>query len=196
VNFGIALATFAVIFPAELPDKTMIANLVLGSKYKPQHVYAGVVLALAAQVVIAVAAGRILGLLPHRLLQLVLALLFAAGAVMIVKEQGGRAEAENEVRRVKDAPPFWKVGTTAFVVVFLAEFGDLTQIATANLAAKFNNPVSVGVGSVFALWLVGAIGVWGGRNVLRIIPMKLFTGIASFLLALFAVISLVGAFSG
>jgi putative Ca2+/H+ antiporter (TMEM165/GDT1 family) len=193
MSLGIVLATFAVIFPAELPDKSTIAALVLGTKYKPSHVYIGVVLAFAAQVVIAVAAGSLLVLLPHRLLQIVVGVMFAVGAVLIIRERGGEDEAEARVRSVAATRPLWKVSLTSFTVVFLAEFGDLTQIATANLVAKFGNPISVGIGSVLALWVVGAIGVWGGRPLLKLVPMKVFTGIAATLLAVFAAVTLVGA---
>lgn len=183
MNLSIMVTTFAVIFPAELPDKTMVAALVLGSKYKAHQVFAGLAAAFALQVVIAVAAGRILTLLPHRLLEGVVGILFAIGAVLIFREHGGKAEAETQIQQVQPAASFWKVSLTAFTVVFLAEFGDLTQIATANLAAKFGHPLSVGIGSVLALWAVGAIGVWGGQNVLRVIPMKIFTLTAALLLA-------------
>jgi putative Ca2+/H+ antiporter (TMEM165/GDT1 family) len=193
MNLGIILTAFAVIFPAELPDKSTIAALVLDVKYHPRHVFIGVAAAFAVQVMIAVTAGHFLGLLPHRLLQIIVGLLFAIGAFLIVRQRGGEAEAEHETRLVEDKAPFWRVSTTAFAVVFFAEMGDLTQIATANLAAKFHNPLSVGIGSVLALWSVGAIGIWGGKNVLRVIPLTLFTRIAALLMAILAVASFVSA---
>jgi putative Ca2+/H+ antiporter (TMEM165/GDT1 family) len=193
MNIGIILTAFAVIFPAELPDKTTIAVLVLGVKYKPSHVFAGVAAAFAAQVVIAVTIGHFLGLLPQRLLEFVVGLLFAAGALLIIRQRGGELEVENETNNVSDKPPFWRVSATAFVVVFLAEMGDLTQIATANLAAKFDNPLSVGVGSVLALWAVGAIGIWGGKNFLRRIPLTLFTKAAAIVMTILSVGSFIAA---
>jgi putative Ca2+/H+ antiporter (TMEM165/GDT1 family) len=196
MDFAISLATFAVIFPAELPDKSTIAALVLGIKYKPQHVFAGVAAAFAVQVVIAVSAGQVLGMLPHRILDIVVGLFFFGGAYLIARQQGGEAIVESEIKDIPDTPSFWRVSATAFSVVFLAEFGDLTQIATANLAAKFHNPLSVGVGSVLALWSVGAIGIWGGKNLLRVIPMKLFTRFAAIILAVFGVVSFVSAIRG
>jgi putative Ca2+/H+ antiporter (TMEM165/GDT1 family) len=53
------------------------------------------------------------------------------------------------------------------VVIFLAEWGDLTQILTANLAAHYHSPFSVGVGAVAALWSVAAIAVVSGQRLLR-----------------------------
>ncbi len=97
------------------------------------------------------------------------------------------------MRNVAEATSYLRIGLTSFLVIFLAEFGDLTQIATANLVAKFGNPISVGIGSVVALWLVGAIGVWGGKSMLRVIPMRTFTGIAAAILAILATVTLAGA---
>jgi Ca2+/H+ antiporter, TMEM165/GDT1 family len=78
---------------------------------------------------------------------------------------------------------------TAFVVVFLAEWGDLTQILTASLAARFHAPLSVGLGAGLALWSVAALAVIAGRP-LRRLPAALvgrLTGIVLLVLAAFAV---------
>ena len=61
---------------------------------------------------------------------------------------------------------------TAFVVIFLAEWGDLTQILTANLAAKYHDVWAVGVGSVLALWAVAGVAVVGGRTLLRAVNVS------------------------
>jgi putative Ca2+/H+ antiporter (TMEM165/GDT1 family) len=60
---------------------------------------------------------------------------------------------------------------TAFIVIFLAEWGDLTQILTANLAAKYHSPLSVGLASVLALWAVAGLAVIGGNRVMRFVPI-------------------------
>jgi putative Ca2+/H+ antiporter (TMEM165/GDT1 family) len=64
------------------------------------------------------------------------------------------------------------VATTAFIVIFLAEWGDLTQILTANLAAHYHSPLSVGLGALAALWAVAALAVIGGRGVLRFVNIR------------------------
>jgi putative Ca2+/H+ antiporter (TMEM165/GDT1 family) len=64
-----------------------------------------------------------------------------------------------------------RVVVTAFIVIFLAEWGDLTQILTANLAAHYHSPLSVGLGAVLALWAVAAIAVLGGQSVLRFVKI-------------------------
>ena len=61
--------------------------------------------------------------------------------------------------------------TTSFIVIFLAEWGDLTQILTANLAAHYHAPLSVGMGALAALWAVAAVAVVGGQSLLRWVDM-------------------------
>jgi putative Ca2+/H+ antiporter (TMEM165/GDT1 family) len=193
VNLAVIITTFAIILPAELPDKSMIAALVLGTRFRPLYVYLGVITAFAVHVVIAVIAGSLLSKLPRQPLELIVALLFLIGAYLLLKHHGGEGDAEKLTSKPPDRPSFWKVVSLGFMVIFIPEFGDLTQIATANLAAKFHDPLSVGLGSLLALWTAGAIGVWGGRNLLRLIPIKWFTRLAATLLFILALGSFVTA---
>ena len=72
-------------------------------------------------------------------------------------------EVEVEVSGL-DGAGFWKVASLGYGVVFAAEFGDLTQILTANLAAKYHDPHSAGIGAVLALWAaVGLLEVLAER---------------------------------
>ena len=82
MSLAIAATVFAVIFLAELPDKTALASVILGSRYRPSWVFAGVAAAFAVHVGLAIAAGSLLALLPHRPVEIVVAVLFAAGAVL------------------------------------------------------------------------------------------------------------------
>jgi putative Ca2+/H+ antiporter (TMEM165/GDT1 family) len=63
------------------------------------------------------------------------------------------------------------VALTAFVVIFVAEWGDITQILTANLAAHYHSPLSVALGAVLALWCVAALAVASGQSLLRLIDV-------------------------
>ena len=56
-----------------------------------------------------------------------------------------------------------RIAVTAFTVIFVAEWGDLTQLLTANLAAHYHDPLSVATGAVLALWTASAIAVTSGR---------------------------------
>ncbi|HTB55799.1 MAG TPA: TMEM165/GDT1 family protein, partial [Trebonia sp.] len=77
----------------------------------------------------------------------------------------------------------------------VAEFGDLTQIATATLAARYHDPLSVGVGAVLALWAVAALAIVGGRGLLKVIPLTWITRIAAGIMLVLAGISVAAAVS-
>jgi Ca2+/H+ antiporter, TMEM165/GDT1 family len=70
---------------------------------------------------------------------------------------------------------FWPVVGTAFAVVFLAEFGDLTQFLTISLSARFHDPVAVGIGATLGLWVAAGLAVTVGWRVLTLIPMHWLT---------------------
>jgi Ca2+/H+ antiporter, TMEM165/GDT1 family len=183
VSLTATLASFLIILPAELPDKTILACLVMGSRYRPWYVFAGAATAFAVQVALAVTAGNLLTLLPHQPTEIVVAALFVLGAVLLLRQK--RHDSDEYVEDHTSRRGFLPVSATAFVVVFLAEFGDLTQILTANLAAKYHEPLSVGLGSVVALWVAAGVAIAGGRSLLKVIPITwLSRGAALVMLAL------------
>lgn len=193
MNFAVAVTVFAVIFPAELPDKTALASLVLGSRYPPGYVFAGAATAFAVHVGLAIAAGSLLGLLPHRPLEAVVAALFALGAILLLR---GHHDEEDEDAEVKgEEPGFWRVAGTSFGIVLAAEFGDLTQIATASLAARYHDPASVAAGAVLALWAVAGLAILGGRSLLKILPLVWITRVAAVIMLVLAGVSLAAAAS-
>jgi putative Ca2+/H+ antiporter (TMEM165/GDT1 family) len=194
VDLAVVLTTFVVIFPAELPDKSMFASLVLGTRFRPLPVFCGVAAAFAVHVVIAVSIGGVFALLPERLVLFVVAALFAGGAALLLlgkddEEEEGAAEASVAVA---DQRPV-RVALASFGVVFLGEWGDITQITTANLAARYRDPVSVGVGALLALWSVAALAVTVGRGLVKRIPTRLIRRLTAVVLAVLAVLSLVEA---
>ncbi len=190
MQFGLIFGVFALIFVAELPDKTMIATLIMGSRYRPVLVWIGATAAFGVHVAIAVLAGRLLALLPHRWVEAVTALLFAGGALylLLVSEEEEEAEGAEEV---EEGPAGLKPIATAFMVIFVGEFGDLTQILTANLAAKYHQPLAVFIGAFAALAAVAAAGAFGGRALLRVLPLKVIRKAGGVLLAGFAIYTLV-----
>ena len=193
MSLAIAATVFAVIFLAELPDKTALASLLLGSRYRPAWVFAGVAAAFTVHVGLAIAAGGLLALLPHRPLEIVVAAAFALGAVLLLR---GRPEGGDEhVELHGREPGFWRVAWTSFAVILVAEFGDLTQIATATLAARYHDPLSVGVGAVVALWAVAALAIAGGRGLLKVMPLAWITRVAAGVMLVLAGISVAAAVS-
>jgi putative Ca2+/H+ antiporter (TMEM165/GDT1 family) len=178
--------SFGVIFVAELPDKTMIASIVLASRYRPVPVLVGTASAMVVNAAVAVAAGRLLELLPHRVVEGVVAALFAAGALYLffTREASEEREGEEAAERVHSGR---RVALAAFGVIVLAELGDITQILTANLAAHYHDPWSVFVGSALALVAVTSIGVVGGRALIRVLPLAAIRKAAGVLLGGFAI---------
>jgi putative Ca2+/H+ antiporter (TMEM165/GDT1 family) len=183
-----ALLTFAVIFPAELPDKSLMASLVLGTRYRSLPVWLGASAAFAVHVVIAVAAGGLLRLLPSTVVEVVVTVLFAVGAAVLLLGNEEDAAASDTPR---DATSFPRVFWTSFGVVFVGEWGDITQLATANLAARYNDPISVGLGAVLALAAAAGVVLLAGDRLLRRIPLHWVRRAAGVLLALLALLSLI-----
>jgi Ca2+/H+ antiporter, TMEM165/GDT1 family len=188
----VVLATFALVFAAELPDKTAIAGLILGTRYRPLWVFAGVAAAFTVHVVLAIVAGSLLGMLPHRSLQAVVAVLFALGAALLLR---GRHDQE-AVEDVATEPTFWRVAGTGFMVILAAEFGDLTQIVTANLAAHYRSPLAVGAGALAGLLGVAGLAITGGRALLRVLPITWITRAAALAMLVLSGFSLAAAISG
>jgi putative Ca2+/H+ antiporter (TMEM165/GDT1 family) len=182
VNPYIAFICFPVIFVGELPDKTMFASLVMATRARPFQVWLGAAAAFVVHVVIATTVGvALFTMIDRRAVDAVVAVLFVVGAGYAWRE-GGRMEAEPAGRVVTRHG----VVVTAFVVIFLAEWGDLTQILTANLVAKYHSPLSVGTGSVLALWAVAALAVASGQRLLRMVnvaTVRKITAVAAVVLA-------------
>ncbi len=178
ISLTVTAVVFGVVFLAELPDKTALAGLVLGTRYRASYVFAGVAAAFAVHVALAVAAGSVLTLLPQQLVHAVTGALFLGGAAMLLLKKD---EDEEEIRKPEDQS-FWKVSGAGFMLILVAEFGDLTQIMTANLAARYDDPLSVGLGAVLALWAVAGLGIVGGKALMKRVPLKLITRIAALLM--------------
>jgi Ca2+/H+ antiporter, TMEM165/GDT1 family len=181
---------FAVIFIAELPDKSLFASLVLGTRYRALWVWLGVSAAFIVHVVIAVVAGHLLTLLPHRAVQVVVAVLFAIGAVILLIPQRSDSHAD-QTASDRAMAGVASVILTSFGVVFVGEWGDVTQIATANLAAKYNDPVSVGIGAALGLMTVAAVAITAGSTLLRFVSIAVVRRVAGLILAGFAVVTVV-----
>jgi Ca2+/H+ antiporter, TMEM165/GDT1 family len=196
MNFAVAGTVFGLIFLAELPDKTALASLVLGTRYRPLYVFAGTAAAFTVHVGLAIAAGSLLGLLPHRALQAIVGALFLLGAILLLRGRHEAEEEENLTIAEGKEPTFLRVASTGFLVILVAEFGDLTQIVTANLAAKYHDPLSVGVGAVLGLWAVAALAIVGGRSLLKLVPITVITRVAAAIMAVLAVLSVIEAIRG
>jgi Ca2+/H+ antiporter, TMEM165/GDT1 family len=190
MHLTVIAAVFPLIFLGELPDKTMFATLVLASRSRPLAVWGGAAAAFAVHVVIAVAVGAALfALIPRRGLDAVVAAMFLAGAVYAYLIRNH----DEATRSVRPASSAWRVAAGATLVIFIAEWGDLTQILTANLAAHYHSPVSVGLASLMALWAVAALAVVSGANLLRFLSVRILRLVTAAVLLALAVYSAVQA---
>jgi putative Ca2+/H+ antiporter (TMEM165/GDT1 family) len=188
---AVVATTFVLILPAELPDKTMVATLVLATRYRPLPVWVGVAAAFVVQSLVAVVAGGLLAQFPHRPVLAASAALFATGAILLFRgteESVDDEEREIERQTAASQSPR-RIALTSFGVLFAAEWGDLSQLLTAGLAARYNDPVGVFVGSWTALALIAGIAVIAGRGLLRAVPLRLVRRIAATLFAVLAIVT-------
>ncbi|MCT9010466.1 TMEM165/GDT1 family protein [Streptomyces rhizosphaerihabitans] len=185
------LTAFGLIFLAELPDKTMFASLAMGTRMRPLYVWFGTSTAFIVHVAIAVGAGSLLSLLPTMVVKLVSAALFAFGAFVLLRENG---DDEDEEGGAKTITGFWPVYTTAFMAIFISEWGDLTQITTANLAAT-NGWLPTAIGSAAALMSVSALALLAGRFIAKRVPLKTVQRIGGLCMIALALWTLIEAFT-
>ncbi|MCW2842234.1 MAG: hypothetical protein JWN22_150 [Nocardioides sp.] len=174
MDLAIIALTFAAIFVVELPDKTFVATLVLATKYRPLLVWIGVGLAFTVQTIVAVALGHAVSFLPENLVRAVAGVIFLAGAVLLFRE--GRShhlasEDEEEFAAKATAATGWRAVLTCFLILFAAEWGDLSQLLTISLVAKYDDPVSVFIGALGALLTVSALAAVSGRALMRVVSL-------------------------
>ena len=167
-DFGIFVTVFGVIFIAELPDKTAVAALVLATRHRALPVFLATASALMLQSLIAVAAGGLLALLPARPVHVAAGLLFLVSALFMWRRKD-EAEPGTEASNAPAPKTFKAAFVKSFVIVFLAELGDLTQLGTAALAARFRSPITVFAASSLALCCVAALAVFLGNRLSRLI---------------------------
>lgn len=184
MRLGVLAAVFPLVLLAELPDKTMFASLLLAARGRPLAVWAGASLAFAVHVVIAVAAGRLLSLVPPQPLHAIVAALFF-GAAIYALVAGPAEDEEAAARELQRVHSRRRVVGTAFLVVFIAEWGDLTQVLIANLTARYRDVVAVGVGSLAALVVAAGISAGASRLVGRL-PLRLLRWVTAAVLLVFA----------
>ena len=189
---GLGFTVFTVIFLLELPDKTALAALLLATRHRPLPVFLGAAAAFVIQSAVAVVAGSLLSLLPREPIRIGAGVLFLGMAALLVRRNLRKDEAAEEraveQEEVRHRRPF----ITAFSVVFVAEWGDLTQLATAALQARYQQPVVVFVAATLALWAVSAIAVALGNRLGAWIPERPLQFAAAGVMVLVAIALITG----
>lgn len=194
---------FAAIFVVELPDKTFIATLVLATRFRPLFVWIGVVLAFLVQTLVAVTVGGLLAQLPKRPVEAFAAVMFLVGGIILLRGAGKADEEEKETEEEfahKGAATAvgLKAIAVSFSVLFLAEWGDLSQLLTASMVLRFHEPVSVFLGAFLALATVSALGALIGRALLariRLSVIRRIGGVVCLLLSALTALQIFGVIS-
>lgn len=190
-SFTLFATVFGFIFVAELPDKTALASLVLATRFRALEVFLGAALALTVQSVVAVAAGRLFSLLPTWMVHIGAAILFLVSAIVMWRRKEETAEA-GAAKADAAQPGFFRAFWIVFSVVFIAEWGDLTQIATAGFAARYHSPFLVFSAATCALWSVAALAVLVGNRTGRLLNPRVTQRVAACLFALVGAALLLG----
>ncbi len=196
MDLAIFALTFGAIFVVELPDKTFIAALVLSTRYQPLAVWIGVGLAFGVQTVVAVTAGALATLLPDTLIKSVAFLIFLVGAILLVRTAPGADAAEKEQEeefeaKATEPKSFVKAAVASFLVLFAAEWGDLSQLLTISFVTKYHDHLSVFLGAWAALLTVSGLAVLAGRVLLRYMKLSLLHYIGAAVCLLLAVVTAV-----
>lgn len=186
-ELGIAATVFIAVFLLELPDKTALAALLLATRHPPLPVFSGAAAAFVIQSAVAVAAGSLLSLLPREPIRIGAGLLFLVMAGLIVWQNLKKVQAEEEAEVQREERRHRRPLVTAFLVVFVGEWGDLTQLATAALQARYRDPVVVFAAATLALWLVSAIAVSLGNRLGAWIPQRPLQFVAAGVMVLVAI---------
>jgi Ca2+/H+ antiporter, TMEM165/GDT1 family len=182
--------TFVAIFVVELPDKTFLATLVLATKYRPVLVWIGVSLAFLVQTTVAVLLGHAVSFLPEEVVQAAAGLMFLVGAVILIREGRSHQEAAaNDEEIETKAVHGWRAILASFLVLFAAEWGDLSQLLTISLVAKYEEPVAVFIGALGALLLVSGLAVVAGRQLQRFVKLHVLHYIGAGVCLLLAAIT-------
>lgn len=182
----IILSTFAIVFLAELGDKSQLMTISLASKYHYRPVFWGIFLGMCVITVIGVTVGTILyQVIPVFHLKILAALIFLIfGVLSLIKEE------QETKRKVKKQ----KVFTTSFFLAMVAELGDKTQLVVIALTARFQNPYLVFIGAITALALVIGAGVFLGTKLTKFIEKDKIDLIASILFIILGIAFLIEIF--
>ena len=172
--------TFLAIFVVELPDKTFLATLVLATRYRPLLVWVGVGLAFLVQTTVAVALGTVVSVLPDTVVHAAAGLMFLVGAVILFREGRSHQQAgqDADVPTTRDVHGL-RVVTASFLVLFAAEWGDLSQLLTISLVAKYQAPFSVFVGALGALLVVSGLATVAGTALQRFVKLHVLHYVGS-----------------
>lgn len=182
-SLSVFLSSFALIALAEIGDKSQLVCMTLAARHRHWPVIAGAVVAFILLNTLAVVFGAgVAAWVPERVIAGLVAVLFGAFGIhaLLNKDEGEAVEATNH--------PAHGIFFTTLILIFVAEFGDKTQIAVAGLASSVA-PIPVWLGATAALVMLSILGIWLGRTVLQRMPLIWLHRLSGSLFILFALIA-------
>jgi len=173
MNWSLLFTTYFLIFLMELPDKTALSILLLSTNHDGFGVFVGAAAAFVIQSFVAVTFGTLLAMLPPHITHIAAGILFLYFAFRLWQESREKEE-EGEEATPKKHEHFRQSVINSFLMIFIAEWGDLTQLATAALQVKYHDLVPIVVGAILALWSVTVLSIVLGRTLKKWLdPQKL-----------------------
>ena|ERR1041385_14547 len=152
------LATYGTVFAAEIVgDKLLYTTGLLATRYRTAPILCGMVAAFMAKMGAAVLLGRVIAKLPPLLVAVITAINFFAIALVLWRKQDKR-EANQEY-------PASRAAMVSFAAIFFSEWGDVGQITTATMAARFGAPLAVWLGAVSAMVTKGILAASIGAGI-------------------------------
>lgn len=183
-----SLIVFIAIFLAELPDKTMFATLMLSTRLRrPLAVWIGVSIGYCTHVTVAVLFGSALSKLPERPIHAVVGLVFLGSGIFMFRSSTEHHESNSvELTQRK----FFQVTYLSATTILVAEFADMTQLATVGFAVRTGDSLGVAIGAASALCTVSAIAVVAGSWLQRNVKLQLVQRTASVLFIILGFLAL------
>ena len=185
---GNAVLVFVAIFLAELPDKTMFATLMLSTRMRrPLAVWIGVSIGYCTHVTVAGLFGSALSKLPERPIHAVVGFVFLGSGILMFRSSRDKQEKQDEIKVSRN---FFQVVYISTSAILVAEFADLTQLATVGFAVRTGDSLGVAIGAATALCTVSAIAVAAGAWLQRKVKLQLVQRAASVFFIIFGILSL------
>lgn len=178
------LKAFALIFIAEMGDKTQILAMAFATRFPVKKVLLGIFLGAFLNHGLAVLLGSVLtNFIPISLIQIIAGIAFIGFALWTLKtEEEGE---EKSSQKNKYGPVL-----TVSLAFFLGELGDKTQLTAITLAADASYPVFILAGTVLGMIVTGALGIWIGKKLGDNVPELFIKLIAASVFLFFGVLKL------
>ncbi len=170
MDFSALFLSAGVVALAEMGDKTQLLSLMLAARYPKQAlaIIGGILIATLANHACAALLGHWLTtMVSPDVMRWILSLSFLGiGLWLLVPDHIDDAASSKVLDRA------WQVFLLTTGLFFLAEMGDKTQIATIALGARYNDVVSVTVGTTLGMMLANVPAVWIGQKFTKRMPIQ------------------------